>query len=142
VWSVRSDDMRPGQDYFLDGGRDRVVTVLDTPPEVRSRARVRVRFVNGIKAGEIAEVPSRRILAPVGGLAPSAPRSRRPRVIRIERAPAAGDEVHWEQTGEIIWKVESVDADTASVTGELFGKPVTKTVPLSELEVRPLVIEP
>jgi hypothetical protein len=103
-----------------------------------------VRFVNGIKAGEIAEVPSRRILAPAEGPAPSVPRSQRPLVIRIEREPVVGDEILWTQTGEIVWKVESLDADanTASVTGELFGKPVAKTLPLSELEVRPVIIEP
>jgi hypothetical protein len=134
--------MQTGQNYFLDGGRERVVTVLDTPPEIRTKARVRVRFLNGVKTGEVADVPSRRIVAPVEGPAPSKPRVRRPRVIRIERPPVAGDEVYWKQTGEIVWTVDSVDADTAILTGALFGKPAIKTVPVSELEVPPVVIEP
>ena len=134
--------MQPGQDYYLDGGRERVVTVLDTPPEVRSRAKVRVRFRNGVKAGEEAVLPSRRIVAPVQGPKPTAPRRQRARVIRFDGPAQPGDEALWSQTGDIVWTVESVTGDEATVTGELFGKPVSKTVPMSDLEVRPLVIPP
>ena len=134
--------MQPGEDYYLDGGRERVVTVLDTPPEVRSRAKVRVRFRNGVKAGEEAEIPSRRIVASVKGRKPTAPRRQRARVVRFDGPAQPGDEVLWSQTGDIVWIVESVTGDEAVMTGELFGKPVSKTVPMSELEVRPLVIPP
>lgn len=142
VWSVRSQDMQPGQDYYLDGGRERVVTVLETPPEVRSQAKVRVRFRNGVKAGEEALVPSRRIVAPLHGRESRAPRRQRARVIRFDGPAHPGDEALWRQTGDIVWTVESVTGDAATVTGQLFGKPVSKTVPMSELEVRPLVILP
>ncbi|MGZ4218688.1 MAG: hypothetical protein ACXVH1_24130 [Solirubrobacteraceae bacterium] len=139
---MRAVDMEPGRDYRLTGDRERVVTVLDTPADVRRRARVLVRFVNGVKAGEVVELPSRRIAAPVDGPAPSTPPVRRPRIVRFERAPLVGEEVHWKQTGEIVWKVDSIDGDAAVMTGELFGKATTKTVPLGELEVRPVMITP
>lgn len=143
---MRSDDLTPGSDYFLAGERERIVRVLDTPSELRSRARVRVEFLNGVKAGQVAELPTRRIAAYVAPLEvePKVARvaPRRDEVIRITRRPRIGDEVVWKDvTGDVVWTVTSIEGPIATVSSELFTRPWTSIVPLEDLEVKPIVRE-
>ena len=141
---MRSNDLTPGSEYYLAGERERVIRVLDTPSELRSRARVRVKFLNGVKAGQVAELPTRRIAAFVAPpeVEPKVERvpPRRDEVIRITRRPRVGDEVLWKDvTGDVVWTVASIDGAIATVNSELFTRPWTSTVALQDLEVKPIV---
>jgi hypothetical protein len=54
-----------GDEYALSGRRGYLrVTVLDTDPEVCGCGWVRVRFEEGMLAGQERPVSSRRVLAP------------------------------------------------------------------------------
>lgn len=138
---MRSADLHPGHTYLLSGDRGRVVEILDTPPELRQRAHVRVRFTNGVKAGEVADVPSRRIIAALTGPATTLrPRQPVARPLRIHRDPRVGDEVLWAATGDLVWTVQQIDADRSQATLNtvIMQRATTQTVALAELEVRPL----
>lgn len=140
---VRSKDLKPGSKYRLARDRDRIVRYLETPPEVRSHARVRVEFVNGILAGRITDIPTRRILEPLVPDPPRAPKAApKPITIHSDRTPVVGDEVIWKATGEIVWRVESIHGASATLTGELLSRPRRETAKLQDLEVRPDVIHP
>jgi hypothetical protein len=104
VQYMRSEDMHPGEGYALLGSRRTKVTVLDTPPEVRRLARVRVRFETGVKAGEVIDVPSRRIAGPWDGREKvRKPASRRrARLVAVDRPPEVGDLVTCTDTGGLI----------------------------------------
>jgi hypothetical protein len=136
---MRSADLHSGHSHLLAGDRGRVVEILDTPPEVRKRACVRVRFTNGVKAGEVGEVPSRRVIAALTGPATSVqPRKPRSQLVRIHRDPVVGDEVLWAATGDLVWTVQQVDADHAQAVLDtvIMERPTTQKVALAELEVR------
>jgi hypothetical protein len=140
---VRSDDLHPGNTYLLSGPRGRLVTVLDTPPDVRGRARVRVLFQNGVKAGDEADIPTRRIIAALTGPAVSAqPREEKTRIVRVQRDPEVGDEVLWTKTGPLVWTVQDVDQAEAVITSVIMQRPTSQSAPLSELEVRPVEVKP
>jgi hypothetical protein len=142
---MRSEHLKPGSEYHLAGERGRIVRVVDTPPELRARACVLVEFVNGVKAGQVTELPTRRIVTPIvpPEVEPKATRTTRPRedVIRLTRRPRAGDQVIWKSvTGEdLVWTVTVIDGAIATVETELFGRPSTATTPLDDLEVRPII---
>jgi hypothetical protein len=131
--------MRPGEIYVLHGSRRTKITVLDTPPELRRRARVRVRLESGIKAGEVTDVPSVRIV-PLRG-APKTPeepsRPRRTRPFAVERTPEVGDSVTWNETGPLVWSLDEFDEETgqATISGVIFEQPATRTVSIDQLQV-------
>jgi hypothetical protein len=58
--------MIPGEEYVCErgGAPARKVTMLETPIELRRRARVLVRFDEGILLGEVHDVPSVSITQP------------------------------------------------------------------------------
>ncbi|HWA54938.1 MAG TPA: hypothetical protein VG816_12270 [Solirubrobacterales bacterium] len=138
---MRSNDMKVGGAYRLEGRGYRKVTVLETPAEVRSKARVRVRFENGVKAGTIADLPSRRIARPWGeGLdeRPAQPEAQGwgPPVEPVERAVRTGDTVTLlqDETG-LLWTVEAIRERVASLRTEIFGRPSTRQVAIDQLQV-------
>jgi hypothetical protein len=114
-----------------------VVTVLDTPPELRSRARVRVRYEDGVLTGTEKDVATRSIVAaltgPAAGLVqqPTVATSRPP--VRILRDPEVGDDVEWTQSGTAIWKLVRLEAQIATIKTVLMGTPQTAQAPVSEL---------
>jgi hypothetical protein len=136
---MRSVDMRPGEVYVLHGYRKTKVTVLETPPELRARARVRVRFESGIKKGELGELPSRRVAAPWTGedIRPTEVRRSRARLAVVDRGPRAGDLVTWVETAGLVWTLETLDeeAGLGTLTGAIFEQPMRRVVPLSTLRV-------
>jgi hypothetical protein len=140
---MRWRDMKPSKRYAaLYRGRGREVTVLDTPPEVRREARVRVRYENGLLAGEVKDIPSRRVVAARGHPARTAERrSGTPGRTRrsVERGPEVGDSVAWRKTREVLWTVQHVDRelDQATISGVIVGQARREIVPLDQLEVRP-----
>jgi hypothetical protein len=132
--------MIPGEAYRLEGHRRTKVTVLDTPPELRRQARVRVRFESGIKAGEEGDLPSRRIVAPWEPT--QQPRKKpaagsRRRSPTAKRSPQVGDSVMWTETGTIVWTLEALDQKSgeATIRGLIFAQPKTRTVPVEQLEL-------
>jgi len=138
--NMRSDDLRVGNPYALAGHRKRKVTVLETPPELRRRARVRVRFENGVKAGEEGEVPTRRISAPWDGSSPSrSSRSAKSALALVDRPPVIGDEVAWNGDRRTwIWTVEEIDEskEEATISTVMLERRTTQTVPVDQLAVR------
>jgi hypothetical protein len=145
---MRSEHLKPGHKYYLAGERERIVRVVDTPPESRARARVNVEFVNGVKAGKLTEIPTRRLVAPVAPpeVEPAVRRTRQPQQeeIRFTRRPRLGESVVWKAgTGEDLrWVVTSIDGEIASIETELFGCPSATTVSIDDLRVRPIVKPP
>jgi len=140
IFCMRAQDMRLGQSYTLLGSRSTVV-VLETPPQVRRQARTRVRLEGGVKAGEEIVVPSRRILAPLGGPLPrTMSRSKRKAAARkVQRSPRVGDLVTWKETGPLSWTVDALDKDSgrAAIRGAIFEQPMERSVSLDELELCP-----
>src|SRR6266511_883268 len=135
---MRSHDMEPGRAYVLVGRSRTKVTVLDTPPEVRRRARVRVRFESGLKAGEVSDLPSRRIAAAWDELhQPRKPLHPRRRPVAIERAPEVGDQVTWTVTGTLTWTLDHLDerSGRATISGVIFDQPTRRTVSVEQLQV-------
>jgi hypothetical protein len=55
-------DLRVGESYRLNTGTK--LTLPETKPELRSRARARVRFETGIKRGEVTDLACQRIVEP------------------------------------------------------------------------------
>jgi len=130
--------MEPGRAYVLVGRSRTKVTVLDTPPEVRRRARVRVRFESGLKAGEVSDLPSRRIAAAWDELhQPRKPLHPRRRPVAIERAPEVGDQVTWTVTGTLTWTLDHLDerSGRATISGVIFDQPTRRTVSVEQLQV-------
>lgn len=137
---MRSDEMQVGKQYELSTSRStpQRVTVLKTPPEVRSQAKVRVQFESGVKKGETGEVASRRILRPWGGEKPQRKKkAKKPQRLPVEMdwPPRPGDQVRWSATSDIPWTVTAVDEDkgVVSLKGRVFGRPQNSDTPLSEL---------
>lgn len=129
-----------GDAYALSGRRDFLrVTVLETDPEVCGRGWVRVRFEEGILAGQENRVSSRRIFAPWKEREDPKPRrvpKPRPIVVRGPWPPEAGKPIFWHRTGEIRWMVEEVDRRNrmATITGELVGQRQRHTLSWVELQ--------
>jgi hypothetical protein len=133
--------MKIGCAYELKGRGYRRVTILETPAEVRGKARVRVRFENGVKAGTITDLPSRRIARPwrevpeerseqpegQGGASPVEP---------VERPVRTGDTVTLlrDESG-LLWTVEAIREQVASLRTEIFGRPSTRQVAVDQLQV-------
>lgn len=143
---MRSSDMEVGRRYVIPGSREPEVTVLETPPELRRKGRVVVRFETGVSTGKVKDIPSRTILRPVDGPAPQR-RMRRPRrrLIQIDRDPRVGDTVLLDDTGELEWRVEAIDnaARRATVKSVILSRPQTKIAGFDQLQIRPLeVLDP
>jgi hypothetical protein len=130
-----------GDEYALSRRRDLLrVAVLETDPDVCGRGWVRVRFEEGILAGQEKRVSSRRIFARWEERDDPQPRrTRRPRPIVVRGAwpPEPGEPIFWHKTGEIRWMVKEVDRRNcmATITGELVGQ--TQRHTLSWAELRP-----
>lgn len=143
--------MKIGHAYQLKGRGYRKVTVLETPSEVRSMARVRVRFENGVKAGTVTDLPSRRIdrlwrdeqaqeRRERPGIQGNAP------LPSIKRPIRSGDTVKLlgDESG-LLWTVEAIRGQTASLGTTIFGRPSARQVAIADLQVhhepaRPQVI--
>jgi hypothetical protein len=129
-----------GDEYALSGRRDYLrVTVLETDPKVCGRGWVRVRFEEGILAGQEKRVSSRRVSAPWEQREDPQPRrvpKPRPVVVRGPWPPEPGKPIFWFKTGEIRWMVEEVDRCNrmATITGELVGQRQRHTLPWVELQ--------
>jgi hypothetical protein len=139
---MRSKEMKIGCAYELKGRGYRKVIILETPAEVRSKSRVRVRFENGVKAGTITDLPSRRIARP--WREESKERSEQtegqgevPPVEPVERAVRTGDTVTLlrDETG-LLWTVEAIKENVASLRTEIFGRPSTRQVAVDQLQVQ------
>jgi hypothetical protein len=135
---MRWADLRVGGSYRLNTGTK--LTLLETPPELRSRARARVRFETGIKRGEVTDLACQRIVEPWdGALPPSAAAKLRPQpeYVTEERPARHGDTVRWEKTAGVIWTVTAVDdvAGTATITAELLSRAQTHVVPQDQVTV-------
>lgn len=114
---------------------------METPAEVRSKARVRVRFENGVKAGTITNLPSRRIARPwreEPEERPERPESHGevPPIEPVEHAVRTGDTVTLlrDETG-LLWTVEAIREQVASLRTEIFGRPSTRQVAVDQLQV-------
>lgn len=140
VTNVRSNEMEIGRTYILLGRANRKVTVLETPAELRSAARVRVRFENGVKADAIAEIPSRRIARPWREEEAVNNRPRRqvsqPVPVVAERPARAGDTVtvRGDESG-LQWTVEAIDGERATLRSKIFGRPSTRKATIAQLQV-------
>ena len=138
---MRSADLHPGHRYIFRRApkRDRVVTVLSTPPELRSRARVLIRFEEGVRAGSEIEVATRSIVVsltgPAAGKVQQSQSPSQEAPVRIMRDPELGDDVTWSQSGPVIWKVARLDGRAAVIEAVLLGTPQSANVPLAELRV-------
>jgi hypothetical protein len=137
---MRSHEMEPGEPYALHSNRRTKVTVLETPPEVRRAARVRVRFETGVKAGKTTELPSRRIAAPWNGEPPAkaqVPSRETPRAA-VERLPEVGEQVTLaSDKAGFVWTVDGIDeqGEKATVSTIIFERPTTRTVAVDQLRV-------
>lgn len=143
--------MKIGHAYQLVGRGYRKVTVLETPPEVRSKARVRIRFENGVKAGNVTDLPSRRIARPWRD-EPAQERDEQPGIgseappLSIERPARSGDTVKLlDDDSGLLWTVEAIRGQMASLRTEIFGRPSARQVAVASLQVhhepaRPQVI--
>jgi hypothetical protein len=130
--------MIEGQSYRLNTGSK--VTLLETPPDLRRRARARIRFETGIKRGEETEIACVRISEPWDGPAPrrvSTQTRALPEYTIDHREPRPGDMVRWTKTAELIWEVSEVDRaeGSASINGEVLAQHQDHTVPIEELTV-------
>jgi hypothetical protein len=139
---MRWHDMMPDKAYALTGKPRVKVTVLDTPAEVRAKARVRVRFETGVAAGRVLDIPSQRVAAPWEGARVQKPAPRRRRteapVLLLSRQAGVGDTATLEETGELLWTVDAVDYvhSTATISTVIFERPDTRTVARDRLQVR------
>lgn len=115
--------------------------MLETPPEVRRQARMRVRFVTGVKAGEEAELPSSRI----GPLVGSEPTSKLmlaplPRLRKVELPVQVGAEVAvaGDKVG-FTWTVVRLEPDRgrAEIVTTIFEKETRRNVECGQLRVLP-----
>lgn len=70
VGNVRSTEAVPGETYALRSRPQIKVEMLETPAEVRLARRMRVRFLNGVKAGEVSDLPSVAIVPLPGAASP------------------------------------------------------------------------
>lgn len=136
---MQSQDLHPGHKYVLQAGtRQRVVTVLPTSPELRRRARVRVEFQEGVKAGNQTAVPTRGIIAALTGPAVGASKHPGPpaadRSPRVWRDPVRGDQVTMDATG-LIWTVQEISGVEAVIHTVIMERPTTNTVPVERLRV-------
>jgi len=140
--------MRLGETYVLRGHHETKVTLLETPPELRSQGRVRVRFESGVKAGDVGELLSRRIAPPQEDMQEQEPatpyRPQRARLKVVERSPEAGDAVTWSATAGLVWTLESIDeqTDRGTISGSVFGQPASRVVPIGQLQVHVDELEP
>jgi hypothetical protein len=138
---MRWQDMTPGEAYLLATDPSIKVTVLDTPDELRGRARVLVRFETGVTAGRVTDIPSRSIGAPWDrSRAPKRPPSKRRQVATPapSRPARVGDSVTLADTGELLWTVKAIDEaqGTATIHTVIFDRPDIRTVELARLQVR------
>ena len=130
---MRWADLRVGESHRLNTGTK--LTLLETPPDLRSRGRARVRFETGIKRGEVTDLACQRIAEPWDGPLPqraaAKPRPPQPEYVKEERPARRGDTVKWEETAGVIWTVAAVDdaAGTVTITGELLSREQTHVVP-------------
>ena len=135
---MRWADLRVGESYRLNTGTK--LTLLETPPELRSRARARVRFETGIKRGEVTDLACQRIVEPWDGPVPPRAAAKlrpQPEYVTEERPASHGDTVTWEETAGVIWTVTAVDdaAGTATITGELLSRAQIHVVPQDQVTV-------
>ena len=133
--------MTPGEVYVLASDPAIKVTLLETPDELRRRARVLVRFESGVSAGRVTDIPTRRVGAPNDRCkipARTTPRSRAATVVALTRPARIGDSVTLPETGELIWTVDAIHHTTAAATIStvIFERPDTRTVDLYQLQVR------
>ncbi|HEX5592094.1 MAG TPA: hypothetical protein VFX35_01960 [Solirubrobacterales bacterium] len=146
---MRSEDMKIGHAYQLGGRGYRKVTVLETPSEVRSKARVRVRFENGVKAGTVSDLPSRRIARPwrdeqaQGQPRQPGNRSEAPPLPSIERPVRSGDTVRLlgDESG-LLWTVDAIRGEMASLRTDIFGRPSARQVAVASLQVHHEPVRP
>jgi hypothetical protein len=130
--------MKLGQSYRLNTGSK--VTLLETPPDLRRRARARIRFETGVKRDEEAELACVRISEPWDGPVPprvsSQPRAL-PEYTTDHRQPRSGDIVKWTTTAAMIWDVIKVDEaqSVAIISGEVLAQRQVHTVPIDQLTV-------
>ena len=140
---MRWQDMTPDKPYALTGRPRLKVTVLDTPAEVRAKARVRVRFETGVAAGRVLDIPSQRVAEPwdssrVQKPAPQRGRQQAVPVLLLSREARVGDTVTLEETGDLLWTVDAVDDErsTATISTVIFERPDSRTVARDRLQVR------
>jgi len=136
--NMRWADLCVGESYRLNTGTK--LMLLETPPELRSRARARVRFETGIKRGEVADLACQRIVEPWDGPLPQRAAAKlrpQPEYVMQERAARRGDTVTRGETAGVIWTVTAVDdrAGTATITGELLSRAQTHVVPKDQVTV-------
>jgi hypothetical protein len=144
---MRAHEMKPGEEYALSRprtGRPVRVTVLETPDEVRRRARVRVRFEQGVSTGKVRDVLSRNIFSLWSKRHEPRPPKRAPVAREIEELPwppAPDSEVLWTQTGEIRWTVREIDPEggRAVLGGTLLSRKQETEAALAELSPAPPV---
>jgi hypothetical protein len=131
---MRSIEAIPGKTYRLRR-RDRIkVELLDTPPEVRAARRMRVKFLSGVKAGTVTDVPSAAI-APPPGSDELPRRSQEPERPASLLVPSSGPirqgatVVLDEDKAGFHWTVKRLLPDgMVEITTKIFERPTTRTV--------------
>ena len=123
--------------------------MLDTPPEVRAAHRMRVKFLSGVKAGSISDIPSVAIVPlPDSEVAPDVAssslsyRATRPMLAMATGPIRRGATVRLEDDkAGFEWKVEQILPDgKVEVSTIVFERRTTLTVPRERVQIlaRPL----
>ncbi len=129
-----------GEQYALETRRSSgplKVTVLETPAEVRSQQRVRIRYEAGVSLGKVSDVPSRRIIRPWRGTVPRRRTARRRQPPLRAWPPSVGDSVLWAETGPVTWTIERIDGAEVDICSAIFGREQRHSVALKELTPAP-----
>lgn len=137
---MRSIDAVVGETYALRSRPQIKVEMLETPPEVRSARRMRVRFQNGVKAGKVCDLPSVGIIPLPGRETRQV--ATQPRSTSHPRAPARGSlrvgatvTVQGDKTG-FHWTVKRMCSDgKAEIETTIFKRRTGKTVSCDRLQL-------
>lgn len=134
VGNVRSTDAIPGEIYRLRSRTRIKVEMLHTPPEVRAARRMRVKFLSGVKAGSISDIPSVSIVpltdSQGSSVEPQWPEEGAPMLVPATGPlrPGATVLVDDDEAG-FQWKVKGLLPDgKVEIATTIFESPSVKTV--------------
>jgi hypothetical protein len=131
---MRSTEATPGETYRLRSRSRIKVEMLDTPAEVRAARRMRVRFLTGVKAGSVSDIPSVAI-APLpesesGPAAPQKPEPTAPMLVPASGPLRAGATVVLDDDkAGFHWKIKRLLPDgMVEISTTIFERPTNTTV--------------
>jgi hypothetical protein len=113
--------------------------MLETPPEVRRKRRMRILFLGGVKRGEVFDIPSAAIAPLDVDRTSGPPPVEEPSVALVQPVLAKGVEV-WlvDDKSGLIWEVRGIrDDGLLDISTTIFGCRRDQTVETGRVEVVP-----